>query len=237
MQTQTPGLLISFDGLDSTGKATQAKKVVERLRSQGYTVLEVSTPDYNTPSGQEIKLRFQNKVGNWEQTPWQEKLGYFARNRAEHRDEVMAAIAKGHMVVYDRYVPSSLAFITVEAMIEGKTDLSRQAIWRAIEKEEYISHQMPKEDVSIFLDVNPALAEKLLNKRKEVTKDGHEYTDYIHVQEKLYQEYDAMCTSDPKRFARITCLQDDVLQSPEKVGRLVWAELTKRFPQLEKNPV
>jgi dTMP kinase len=230
------GLLIAFDGLDSTGKATQTRKLVDRLRYQGHTVRQFTTPDYTTASGQELKLRLQNKLGNWQETPWQDKLRYFARNRAEHREEVVAALAEKEIVVYDRYIPSSLAFITTEALSPQEIDLFRLDTYRAIEREEYEIQKMPKEDVSIFLDVPPLIADNLLDKRK--TAGGHEdeYTDHMHVQERLYNEYDFMCRTQPKRFSRIKCLNDGQLLGVDDVSELIWQDLLIRFPELEKNP-
>lgn len=235
MQTQPKGLLISFDGLDSTGKATQTKKCVERLRAHGLRVLEMATPDYTTPLGQELKMRLQNKIGNWQQTPWQEKLRYFAHNRAEHREEVIAALQHGDIVVYDRYIPSSLAFITVEALPAQEADLFRKDVHRAIEREEYEIHKMPKEDVSIFLDVPPDIANKLLDYRKKHNQDEDEYTDHLHVQERLYNEYDIMCHEQPSRFCRIHCRDNGNMLSIDEISELVWQSLIRRFPSsLEK---
>ncbi len=230
------GILISFDGLDSTGKATQTNRLVDRLRFQGHIVTQFQTPDYTTPSGQELKLRLQNKVGNWQKTPWQEKLRYFANNRAEHREEVLSSLTAGEIVIYDRYVPSSLAFITVEAMLPQEAGLFRADIYKAIEREEYEIHKMPKEDISIFLDVPPDLADNLLGLRKAANGHEDEYTDHLHVQQRLYNEYDYMCEQDPKRFARIGCTEDGHLLGREDVGELIWQILLVRFPELEKNP-
>src|SRR3989344_3222656 len=138
---ENTGLLISFDGTDSSGKETQAKRLAARLRAAGYVVHSLTTPDYTTPSGRELKMRLQNMVGNWHQTPWQEKLGYFAANRAEHRQEVIDALAQGEVVIYDRYVPSSLAFITIEARQEDQA-VSRTFIQEAVAAEEYDKNRM-----------------------------------------------------------------------------------------------
>src|SRR3990167_8676430 len=108
-------MLISFDGLDSSGKATQSRLLCEHLQKKEIQVKKFCTPDYDTPSGKELKLRLQNKIGNWQETPWQEKMEFFAANRKEHRQEVVDAIESGTVVVYDRYVPSSMAFISAEA--------------------------------------------------------------------------------------------------------------------------
>lgn len=228
------GLLISFDGLDSSGKATQTARLIERLRYNSWTVRQFQSPDYMTKSGQELKLRLQNKIGNWQETPWEEKMAFFAFNRMEHREEVVAALTAGEVVLYDRYVPSSMAFMAVEALTAQTSTLWRDDVYRAVQHLEYSQNRMPREDVSIFLDVPPGVAVRLLEHRKEKTQDEDEYTDHIHVQERLYNEYDSMTASDPKRYARIRCVAGTELLSAETVSELVWEDLVHRFPQLKR---
>lgn len=228
------GLLISFDGLDSSGKATQTRHLANRLRYIGHSVQKFATPDYSTSSGQELKARLQNKIGNWQQTSWDEKMRLFARNRAEHREEVVAALDRGEIVIYDRYVPSSLAFITVEALVPQETELRRPEIHRVVTQYEYQHHAMPKEACSIFLDVPALTAVTLLENRKAEQGHENEYTDHLHVQERLYNEYDFLCTSDPAHYLHIQCLEGDELLSVDDTAELVWTNLIAKFPNLTR---
>lgn len=198
MTTNTRGLIISFDGIDSSGKETQTRLLVERLRYQRKVVRKLSTPDYETPSGQEIKLRLQNKIGNWSDLSWEEKMKLFATNRTEHKQEVIDAVQRGEIVIYDRYVPSSLAFIAVEALAPQNIESRREEIHRAVARQEYEINEMPFEDVSIFLDVPPAVSALLLHGRKSKRGEDDEYTDHAEVQQRLYNEYDWLCTNNPK---------------------------------------
>lgn len=226
------GLLISFDGLDSSGKATQTKKLAQRLKYIGWGVKQFESPDYATPSGQELKARLQDKIGHWQSTGWDEKMRLFARNRAEHKDEVVKALKAGEIVVYDRYVPSSLAFMTVEALVPQEAELRRGEVQRNIAQYEYQHHGMPKEDTSVFLDVPALTAVTLLEGRK--VEQGHEseYTDHLYVQERLYNEYDVLCVGDPKHYLRIHCLEGDELLAVDDTSELVWTTLLTRFPHL-----
>lgn len=233
------GILISFDGLDSSGKATQTNKLVKKLKSLGHTVVRLETPDYSTPSGQELKKRLQGKLGDWANTPWQEKIKYFAANRAENKEKIAAALNAGHIVIYDRYVPSSLAFIAAEAvntlpLNKGEREGVREEVYQAIQHEEYEKNGMPEEDASIFLDVPPAVAEELLTGRKKRRQDEDEYTDALEVQQALYDEYTCLTRQDPNRYIHIQCVEEKCLCSVDDVADKVWQELTQRFPQLDK---
>src|SRR3989338_8400018 len=93
---------------------------------------------------------------------------------------------------------------------------------------------MPPENISIFLDVPPVVANTLLARRKEEHQHDDEYTDHILVQERLYNEYDYMMTERPEHFLRVKCVAGTELLSIETVSELVWEGLTERFVGLKK---
>lgn len=223
------GLLISFDGIDSSGKATQAYRLAQRLATSGRRVSQWQSPDYSTATGRQLKQLLQHAAPP---LSWQKKMRLFAANRAEHRGEVVAQLQQGGIVVYDRYVPSSLAFITIEATAPQDVDHMRALIQAAVAHEEYDVNQMPREDVSIFLDVPPSLALALLEERKLARGERDEYTDHRLVQERLYNEYDILCRTVPGRFVRIPCLSGTALLGVDDVSELVWTALTARLPTL-----
>lgn len=217
-------MLISFDGLDSSGKATQARLLTEHLTKKGIQAKNFCSPDYETASGKELKLRLQNKLGNWQNTPWQEKMGYFAINRREHKEEALSLLAEGGIVIYDRYVPSSIAFMGVEA------GSAREQVRQAVEDLEYGQYGMPKEDICIFFDIPPKVAIDLLKGRKDSHGDEDEYTDYLSVQEALHEEYVRIVEENPGHMLRISCMEGDRLRSIEEISLLVRGALANRFP-------
>jgi dTMP kinase len=99
-------MFISFEGLDGSGKSTQAKLLQERLEAEGMDV--VATRE---PGGTELGERIRDLVlhGN-HVTPWAEALLY-AASRAQHVEEVVRpALERGASVVCDRYIDSSVAY-------------------------------------------------------------------------------------------------------------------------------
>lgn len=228
------GLLIAFDGIDSSGKHTQVQHLLERLRYLGHVVHHLATPDYTTPSGGRLKRLLQNKDGRWQQMSWEEKMHLFAANRAEHKTEVLNALRQGEIVVYDRYVASSLAFITVEALANNVVDLWRHTIHQAVSKCEYEDGGMPYEHVSIVLDVPPDVSAALLTARKEARNDDDEYTDHLELQRRLYNEYRFLAESNSSRYLRIPCVMGNELLPVSDVAELVWETLRLKFPELER---
>ena len=101
-----PGHLIVFEGLDQSGKQTQAERLRDRLIAQGRHVQFVSFPDYSTHIGGEIAKAL---AGEREFGPDVMQLLYVA-NRYEWRPALEAWLADGWFVVADRYLASSVAY-------------------------------------------------------------------------------------------------------------------------------
>jgi dTMP kinase len=103
-----PGLLIAFEGGEGSGKTTQARLVAIWLRELGYDVEKT-----HEPGATKIGMRLRALLLDTSHTgmsPRAEALMY-AADRAEHVASVIApALARGAVVITDRYVDSSLAY-------------------------------------------------------------------------------------------------------------------------------
>jgi len=106
------GLLIAFEGLDQSGKETQAARLRERFAAAGRTVRALSFPDYETPIGREIRAALDGKR---EFAPDTLQLLYIA-NRYEYRESIERWLAAGDVVVCDRYRASSVAYGDAEGL-------------------------------------------------------------------------------------------------------------------------
>jgi dTMP kinase len=222
------GILISFDGLDSSGKATQAGVLFSHLEHRGALVKKFESPDYTTPSGKELKLRLQGKLGDWANTPWQEKMQYFAQNRTEHKAEVLDILDKDGIVIYDRYVPSSIAFMVEEAHATGE---DRKKIHEVVRELECGINGMPREHMSLFFDIPPRIACDLLEGRKAKAGEEDEFTDHISVQEALYEEYKIMCQEYPDTMMHVVCVDGGKLRTIDDIAKEVRTKLAQTFPE------
>jgi dTMP kinase len=99
-------VFVSFEGLDGSGKTTQADLLAERLREDGREVVSTREPG-GTALGEEIR---DLVLHGGHVSPWAEALLY-AASRAQHVEEVIRpALDRGASVVCDRYVDSSVAY-------------------------------------------------------------------------------------------------------------------------------
>jgi len=145
-------MLIAFEGLDQSGKETQARQLRARLQNEGRVVRAASFPDYDTPIGREIRLAL---AGERDFGPEVMQLLYVA-NRFEYKPRLESWLAAGDTVVCDRYRASSIAY--GEAMGLDPTWLDG------------IQQHLPRASVTVFLDISPATAVQ----RKETGRDRFE---------------------------------------------------------------
>ena len=144
------GLFICIEGLDGSGKTTQAKLLVKRLREKHDAVLTVE------PSHGRIGtfIRKRCLYGEKRLSSTVEAL-LFAADRIEHvENEVKPALQKGQLVVSDRYLYSSLAY-------QGSANLKLDWI-------ETINAHALRPDLAVFIDVKPETAMERLKRKKSV---------------------------------------------------------------------
>jgi dTMP kinase len=99
-------VFVTFEGLDGSGKTTQADLLGRRLEADGREVVATREPG-GTELGEQIR---DLVLHGGDVTPWAEALLY-AASRAQHVDEVIRpALERGAAIVCDRYVDSSVAY-------------------------------------------------------------------------------------------------------------------------------
>lgn len=146
------GWLIAFEGLDQSGKQTQAAFLGERLSAEGHAVQQFSFPAYETPIGRELQEALH---GARQYGPDVMQLLYVA-NRHERAGEIRRALEAGAVIICDRYVASSVAYGEAQGL---------DATWLR-----EIQRLLPAPDLTILLDIAPETAVR----RKAVGRDRYE---------------------------------------------------------------
>lgn len=98
-------MFIVFEGIDGTGKSTQARRLATHFQNQGHTVL-LSREPTDGPWG--TLLRNSAETGRLSAA---QELETFLKDRRQHVEEKIApALAAGHIVILDRYYFSTMAY-------------------------------------------------------------------------------------------------------------------------------
>ncbi len=148
----TTGRLIAFEGLDQSGKETQAKRLLARLASCGRRADLVAFPDRETPIGHEIEQALR---GGRQYGPDVMQLLYVT-NRYEWKPALEASLAAGRVVICDRYLASSVAYGEAHGL---------DPAWLFD-----VQRFLPQPDLTLLLDIAPGTAAQ----RKRANRDRYE---------------------------------------------------------------
>jgi dTMP kinase len=160
-----PGHLIAFEGLDQSGKQTQAERLRDRLKEEGRKARLVSFPDYATSIGEELARALQ---GERDYGPDVMQLLYVA-NRYERKPDLLRWLEGGLVLVCDRYVASSVAYGEAQGL---------DAAWLV-----EIQRFLPPASLTLVLDIAPETAVA----RKAVARDRYERD--LLLQARVRQSY------------------------------------------------
>jgi dTMP kinase len=131
------GPLIVFEGIDQSGKKSQARLLVGRLERSGLKTESLSFPVYSTPIGREIKAFLKNKRNY----PAQVQHMLLAANRWEMKDQIESWLHKGLAVILNRYSYSNYAY----GISKGLNPNWLKSLDRGL----------PEPDIVFLLDVSP----------------------------------------------------------------------------------
>lgn len=155
------GQLIAIEGIDGAGKTTQVELLVDALRAAGREVVATKEP---TSGSHGQKIRELSTAG--ESTP-AEQLEYFLADRAEHVAELIApALARGAVVVTDRYYLSNVAY-------QGAGGLDAEEILAANEK------RFPVPDAVVLIVVSAAEGLRRVMARGGELNQAFEREDFL----------------------------------------------------------
>ncbi len=168
------GKLISMEGLDGSGKATQTQLLCDALSGQGVTLRHISFPNYAEPSSTLAKMYLDGEFGaDPDAVNAYAASSFYAVDRyASYVKHWREAYQSGTLIVADRYTTSNIVFQLSKL---PKSQWEGFVGW--IEDYEYGKLGLPRPDLTIYLDMPPEVSQKLLKNRyhgDENKRDIHE---------------------------------------------------------------
>jgi dTMP kinase len=209
------GLFITLEGIDFSGKTTQARKLASYLRENGYGVLLIREPGGDRISEKIRKILLSEKNAGMSELA--ELLLYEASRAQLTQKMILPALREGKVVVCDRYYDSTLAY---------------QGYGRGLDKKiiTYLNHIATlglSPDLTILIDVpvKVSLQRKVKNKRKEDRLEK----ERIEFHKKIREGYLKNARQNKTRI-KVVDGTGDVFATWQKVKRVVdscWLRQTR----------
>jgi dTMP kinase len=180
-----PGLFVTLEGGDGAGKTTQAALLEEWLTGAGHTVVRTREPG-GTDVGvlvRDIVLHHRGEVA-----PRAEALLY-AADRAHHVESLVGpALARGEVVIQDRYLDSSVAYQGAGRVL-GRDEVRELSLWAT-------KGLLP--DLTVLLDLDPSAARVRLDADDKPFDRLEAERESFH--ERVRAEFLALAAAEPDRF-------------------------------------
>lgn len=211
--TSRAGLFITLEGPDGSGKSTQARLLADRLRQEGFEVLENVEPG-GTPIGQQIR-RILLDPANQEMRGITELLLMFACRAQNVEESILPALEAGKIVVSDRFTDSSIAY-------QG---CGRGLGWDTVYTVDRIACHGLVPDLTLCIDIDTETGLARAHSRNSTRTGGASEARFdqqaVEFHHKVRDAYHELARREPKRFRLI-----DGSGSPEQIAANVWNEVT-----------
>lgn len=206
--------LIVIEGLDGSGKGTQAEKLFA-YASGKKSAMKITFPDYDSPSSSLVKMYLAGEFGQEaEDVNAYAASAFYAVDRfASYQTKWKQSYLNGDIVIADRYVTSNIVYQLSKLPAEKWEEYIR---W--LEDFEYNKLALPRPDRVLYLDVAPATSQKLL---------AHRYAgdlDKKDIHEKnlaflLHCRDCALYAAKKLNWMILDCTVDENLRSVEDIHR------------------
>ncbi len=180
-----PGLFVTFEGGDGAGKTTQASMLEDWLGSRGHTVVRT-----REPGGTEVGVRIRDIVLHHRgHIAARAEALLYAADRAHHIETVVQpAIARGDVVIQDRYLDSSVAYQGAGRVLDAD-DIRTLSLWAT-------GGLLP--DLTVLLDLDPAAARRRLDADDKPFDRLEAEKSEFHA--RVRAGFLALAVAEPRRF-------------------------------------
>lgn len=172
--------LYVIEGLDGSGKATQATLLTDYLTGKGIPCRKLSFPDYNDPSSTLVKMYLHGEIGTLEEVnPYGASLFFTVDRYASYCRHWRPDYEAGKILVADRYSTSNIPH-QMSRLPKEEWDIFLDWLCDV----EYNKAGLPRPTAVVYLDVDPEVSRRLLSERyhgDESKRDIHE-ADFAYLQ-------------------------------------------------------
>jgi len=217
------GKLIVIEGIDKSGKATQTRFLVRRLKKEGKRVASVSFPEYKSNLfGKLIKEALAGEHGDFLSLDPFIASTLYAADRYESKEKIEAWLSAGYTVVLDRYVSSN----QIHQGGKIRNMRKRVAFLSWLEKVEYGIFRLPKPNITFYLRLPIAESLKLLAGARsgKSSKDKSESNMVYYKNSKTCAEW---LSKRNKAWKTIDCMEEGTLLAPKVIHEKLYGALPR----------
>lgn len=201
------GQLIVIEGVDGSGKTTQINLLKKFLDLQGVPWEAISFPQYGKNEYADYIYQYlSGKFGSINDIEVHELAKKYADDRKTVKDFIAGWLESGKLVIANRYISSSKAHLGAHIL-----ENEREKFIEWIDQLEYEDNQMPREDLTILLNVDPKVGQQ--NSKDKNHPDLHE--DNLKHLEEARKTFLKLALED--NWEVVECMADGVMRSPEDI--------------------
>lgn len=212
------GRLIAIDGVDASGKQTHTSMLYEKLIADGYNVRKISFPAYESPSSELVKMYLSGKFGDKpEDVNAYAASSFFAADRfSSFRTDWKEFYEQNDtIIIADRYTSSNM--IHQASKIDDVDEKNKFLDW--LFELEFDIYEIPKPDLTFFLDMPVQYAKKLMEDREN--KFDNTQSKDIHERNREYLEksYENACyIANRYSWEHILCVENGEIRTIEDIN-------------------
>ncbi len=216
------GKLIIIEGVDGSGKTTQTKLLIQRLKRNGYKVKSLHFPQHGHEIfGKLVDAYLADEFGPAVKLDYRLAATLYAADRFEARTKIEKWLERGNWVVLDRYAESN--FGHQGGKIGRASKRSRVINW--LYDLDYKVFRNPHPDLVIFLDLPAKLSQNLIKQRRQ-GKDGHEKDfNFLLNSRRAYLQAKDMYDY----WSTVNCLEKGRLLDAAAVHCRLWSIIKHKF--------
>jgi len=206
------GVFISFEGIEGTGKSTQARLLADHLKEKGYRVIQTMEP-----GGTRISLKIRELLLSMESKEMDHvaELLLYNAARVQHIKEIIGpGLERGDIVITDRFSDSTVAY-------QG---YARGIDLQLIDSLDMIATKKLRPDITILFDIDVRTG---LERNKELGKNDRLELEDISFHEKVRKGFLQIAAREPGRITVVDC-SESLDRVHQKVVKIISEFLEER---------
>ncbi len=216
-------MLLVIEGTDGSGKTTQLKLLVARMRKEKIFTRTIAFPRHGHSAAWTVDEYLHGRYGNPDKLNAYASSVLYAVDRFDASGQLRKWINNSETIVSSRYVTSSLVYSAAKV-----APSKRKELWKWIEHLEYNLFGIPKADHTIVLTVPTEISHSLLRERAKKTKKPLDHLERNRShQNDILKIYKQLSESSKRHITLIDCAPKGLLLTKQEIHEKIWQIVKK----------